>query len=1027
MAGSAVCRRACIATACAWVLALGGTSRLDGQELLQREAKQPPSKLPVRLAADEVVHWRDDRWNYYRLLGAVFIDQGGLMRLRADRALVRIEAMPTSLELGVRVDVYAEGHITLEEGSERRRGERAKVGFLSRLEPEFQTTSRDTGSLVHDPFFQRAKQVWSGEEVWVTTSGSERLVPVLPPVPQTPHSAPSASTIPELPHIPVAPTGPDHIFVPPTPTSAPPRILRIAPRTGKRFEMETLAEHNALLVTGGIILQILNVERFGILDIEADNLIIWARGDANQFWQNLQSGQGETSRESEFYLSGNVVLRAGREGEQRVLRADELYYDVSRNVAVAVAADLELFDRRLPDAVHFRADELYQLGPDDFKAVRAEVFSSRLPSDPGLTIFMGAARLRQRRVPRTNIFGRTFLDCQTGEPEIVTEQYFQGENVQLRLAGWPIFCTGFVQGSVTDPSGPIRAVTFRQDRVFGYHLGGEFDLFNLLGISPPAGYRWSLGADWFTKRGPGLGTNLDYSGREWLGWSGQNTGTFKAFGVYDEGIDILGGPRVGEPHPRWRGRVFWRHLLDFGEGWQLFAQTSLLSDKNFLEQYYKPEFDLEQNQETFLSLHKQEEFWGGSLLVKPRLREWVTETAWLPKVEGRIVGWTPFDRFTYNARASIGYAQLRPSDVPPLATLPTDVRRDLGRFDFWQDLALPVMLGPVKIVPFATMDVAAYTNGVDHQAHGRFYIGGGARASLPFSRLDPDVRSDLLNIQGVYHKAVLRGTYYAAWTGTPYSVLPQLDRLHDDATDQSIRDITPWQPILNPAHGAALATSPVYNPQLYAIRRLVDNRADTLDKIQVFQLDLRQRWQTKRGFPSMQHTVDVLTLDLSTSLFPEATRDNFGSAVGFVEYDLIWNAGDRTSVVSSGWFDPFALGAKYLNVGLNLNRPDGTLFHIGYRHADPIDSRLLLAGASYVFSPKYSMSAATGYDFGTNRGLYNSISFTRSGTDLQLTIGVTYNPLLNNFGFQINLLPILVAQQRHRVAAPLGLGPQVMP
>lgn len=1020
MARGAVSRWGFLATAWAIMLALVGPAQLNSQELLRYSLQQPPSTTPIQVAADEITEYLEGRWKYVRLLGHVLIDQGGGQRLRADRAIARIEALPDLPTRSVRVEVYAEGRVTVEEQGKPRKAERACVEFRTTAPIEVQSSTKQVDSLVNDPFLQRAQKVWSGQQSdTVLTSGSEPALPSLP----GPTSTSPPPSIPGLPHIPVTPTGPDNIFTPPVQSPAPPRILRIAPRTGKRFEMETLAEHNAILVTGGIILQISNVDRLGILDIEADNLIIWARGDANQFWRNLQSGQGETSQESEFYLSGNVVLRAGREGEQRVLRADELYYDVSRNVAIAVAADLELLDPRLPDAVHFRADELYQLGPSDFKAIRAEVFSSRLPSDPGLTVFMGAARLRQRRVPRVNIFGRPFLDRESGEPEIITEQYFQGENVQLRLAGLPIVRTGFVQGSITNPSGPIRGVTFRRDRVFGYHLGGEFDMFNLLGINPPAGHRWTLGADWFTKRGPGLGTNFEYAGRELLGFHGPHTGLFKAYGVYDEGIDILGGPRIGAPHPRWRGRIFWRHMQDFGQGWQLMTQTSLLSDRNFLEQYYKPEFDLEPNQETFVHLNKQEDFWGGSLLVKPRLRDWVTETAWLPKVEGRVVGWTPWDLLTYNARASLGYAQLRPANVPPFATLPTDVNRNLGRFDFWQDVSLPVMLGPIKVVPFATMDVAAYTNGVDHQAHGRFYIGGGARASLPLSRLDPDVRSDLLNLQGLYHKAVFRGTYYAAWTGTPYSVLPQLDRLHDDATDQALRDITPLQPILNPAHGAALASSPVYNPQLYAIRRLVDSYADTLDKIQVFQLDLRQRWQTKRGFPGMQHTVDVLTFDVSTSLFPNATRDNFGSAVGFVEYDMIWNAGDRTSVVSSGWFDPFALGTKYINVGLNLNRPDGTLFQFGYRHIDPIDCRLLLAGASYVFSPKYSMSAATGFDFGNNRGLYNTLSFTRSGTDLQLTVGITYNPLVNNFGFHVSLLPILVAQQRQNSRALPGLAP----
>src|SRR5262249_11709880 len=166
-----------------------------------------------------------------------------------------------------------------------------------------------------------------------------------------------------------------------------------------------------------------------------------------QFFQNLQSGQGTSSREDEFFLSGNVVLRAGQGVEERVLRADELYYDVSRNVAVAVSADIEFRDKRLPDPMHFKADEIYQLGPNDFKAIRAEVFSSRLPSDPGLKVFMGVARLTQTRVPRVSILGRPFYNRETGEAEETIERYYQGENVQLRLANIPVFFIGFIQGS----------------------------------------------------------------------------------------------------------------------------------------------------------------------------------------------------------------------------------------------------------------------------------------------------------------------------------------------------------------------------------------------------------------------------------------------------------------------------------------------------------------------------------------------------------------------------------------------------
>ena len=57
----------------------------------------------------------------------------------------------------------------------------------------------------------------------------------------------------------------------------------------------------------------------------------------------------------------------------------------------------------------------------------------------------------------------------------------------------------------------------------------------------------------------------------------------------------------------------------------------------------------------------------------------------------------------------------------------------------------------------------------------------------------------------------------------------------------------------------------------------------------VLQADVRQRWQTKRGYPGMEHVVDYLTLDVSASFFPHPDRDNFGKSVAFLEYDSTWN------------------------------------------------------------------------------------------------------------------------------------------
>jgi hypothetical protein len=271
---------------------------------------------------------------------------------------------------------------------------------------------------------------------------------------------------------------------------------------------------------------------------------------------------------------------------------------------------------------------------------------------------------------------------------------------------------------------------------------------------------------------------------------------------------------------------------------------------------------------------------------------------------------------------------------------------------------------------------------------------------------------------------VLSANYYYAQTNEHFTQFPQLDRLYDDATDQAVRDITPVQPVFNPNFGPLLATlgqpNSLYNPQRYAIRRLVDDRIDTLDDIEVLEFDIRQRWQTKRGYPGMQHIVDWMTLDLSGSFFPRADRDNFGSNFAFLQYDWLWNIGDRTALASSGWIDPIDDGPRVFTIGAFLNRPDRTSFYLGYRQIYPVQSQAVTAAVTYIFSPKYATTFSTTYDFGTNQthALSNSLVLTRMGSDLQWNLGFTYNALTNNFGVVLEVFPNLLAQNSRRPGLP---------
>ncbi len=66
---------------------------------------------------------------------------------------------------------------------------------------------------------------------------------------------------------------------------------------------------------------------------------------------------------------------------------------------------------------------------------------------------------------------------------------------------------------------------------------------------------------------------------------------------------------------------------------------------------------------------------------------------------------------------------------------------------------------------------------------------------------------------------------------------------------------------------------------------------------------------------------------------------------------------------------------------------------------------------TYIFSPKYSVVASTSYDFGTSITQSSSLAFTRAGTDLSVSVGLTYNSIVKNFGVAIELVPNLLASR----------------
>lgn len=810
-------------------------------------------------------------------------------------------------------------------------------------------------------------------------------------------------------------------------------------RLGRRYGTPNNAESTLLpdgtrrtILTGGWVVNVESSDGKDNTEFVADDVVIWNHGPGIDNPQNGFNTDPDGKNQTELYMAGNVIIRSTRgkllkQPLSQTLRAEEVYYDVERNRAIALRADLELAVSKLPDAFHLKG-EVRRLDLENWEILNGTASASKLPSDPGLRLDSERYTLSQRKVVRRNIFGLPFRDVLTGEKVEIQEQLVTGRNVVTRLDGIPIFYTPVMRMNAEDPLGPLQSFGFGTARQFGPSVYTNWDLYELLALRPPPGHTWRLNVDDMSKRGIAAGFDYLYNlpGAA-PGDPNRGNGIMTVYGLQDRGADILGGDRGPEPtQPSDRGRFMWRHQQEVMEGMYFQGQVALLSDKNFLEQYFKNEFDLGPNQETFLYGTWQRRNFEATALVEDRVaRQWVTETNRLPDLRANLIGQTFLDDlFVYNGRASAVYAQLMPTKDPPFALLPTEQRDSSGRFDIWQELNVPLSLGPVKFAPYAILDLTDYTSNLNGNEVGRIYGAGGARGSIPFSRLYEDVSSELLNVRGLYHKIVFGADYRYARTNVPYSQLPLFDRLNDDATDQAWRNITPFQSlyVAGPT-GLALQNAPgysVYNPQLYAIRRLVEDNIDTLDNINVLQASVQQRFQTKRGYPGMEHTVDVLSFDVSASYFPQANRDNFGHPLSFLEYAGTWNLGDRTALVSSGWFEPYQGGSRYWNAGVYVNRTDRTNLYLGYRQTDPLSSKAVTASVGYQLSRRYFLTTSASYDFGIQAALSNSVSLTRVGTDLTVSIGFSYTAFVNSFGFQFSIVPNLATALGGKYAQGIG-------
>lgn len=725
--------------------------------------------------------------------------------------------------------------------------------------------------------------------------------------------------------------------------------------------------------------------------------------------------------------------------------------------------------------VEYGPDGQLRYGMERLRTDRSIMTGSRFPR-PGYRITNRSVDLTKVVNPKANPnTGQTVKNPRDPNAPRDETWFYDARQNFFYIGPVPIFFWPRFSGTVDDLDPPLRSVTFRSNNYLGQQLLVDFNAFKLLNIPrPPSIDVWTFNLDYLsarTKRFPALGSEIGWFGRDVVrdildpyhrraatepGFANEYYGYFDIWGLQDFGTDNL-GPGLAiitnnnraahsgitrQAVPAFlldRLRITTRHMQYFGDfdpadpskgDMRLQLELGYYTDRYFLEEYYKRLTETGLDQETLAYFINQRDSHAWSIWAEGNLMPWQTESQWFPRLDYYRFGDSLLgNRLTYYQHSGIDYANvntaLEVNNPFVFAFIPFDpISNTTGPFDSGRvytnhELDLPLQFDFVRVTPYVQGQFVGWNNQIAGDAVGRVWGAAGARLDVMAWRAFPGVESELFNVHGLNHKVNLQFDYRDAYSNVNLNKLGVQDDLDDNEYEYVRRyfAMTTYVGGLLPAQ---------YDPRLLMVRRVlspISGPTDIQASVHTLQMNLHQRLQTKRGPEGKRRIIDYMTLDLSSTFFPQASRDNFGKPFGQNMYNWQWFIGDRTSLYSYGWFEFFNIGGQPtvaaiqrqgdpfgLNVvtsGVSISRPPRTVMNIGYTVLDTgtINTSALNTSINYWLSPKWYGTFSNMYDFGNRIPLSSGFSVTRIGADWLTSIGFTVDPQRQSYMAAVSFSP----------------------
>lgn len=944
---------------------------------------EPSEQESIQIEAEYSQQWEQDFVNVSILKGNCRIQQGDAVLRSRQMVIWHAKSRKTD-----RISVYLEGEVRVDLPGESQSENSLLVNLVTQngLKTKYRRPTNGTPA-EDDPLLKRATQ--------------RRGIP-------HDHQLKRAQFIVEKPPI----EGPELAPMPEPEMNVGFRRIRLFPRSAVPYNVQsfpsthTVPPEQIWVITGGVNLLIDGVEGLGMVDMSADRIIIWTDGRDTQNFNSEIRQSKETP--FEIYLEGNIEIRQGT----YYLQANRAYYDAREERGVLLDAELKTYIPELGEDVRVRASQIRQLSKGAYLAQNAWATGSQF-GKPGYKIQSSDVFIEDRYTTPWLGTGSPQIDPLTNEPVPNKRAWISSSNNTFQVGDVPLFYLPYVSSPAEDIYFPITGLRFGNDRIFGFQVETEWDMYKLLGLERLPGTKWEGQVDYYSYRGVGIGQSGDYQGANMLGFDNVFRGDAKMFYIHDTGLDNLGADRRAlVPSTEDRYFINMHHRQESPFGMTLTGEGGLLSDRNFLNEYFEETFDTGKDIETLLHLKQQQENWSWSMIGRTRLNGFETTTDWLPKADLFLLGEPLFGNLVnWTSHSSVGYGKLKPGSAPynpsqdVFTPLPF-VADSEGLVAMTRNqLEAPFNLGPFIMTPYVMGEAAYWEQGLQQQQIDRLYGSAGLRSSIMAERVFPTVYNPFFNLNGLAHKMVLEADYSFSDSSENLTNIAQYNEFDDNAQERFRERL-----VINTFGGTL---PPQFDPRFYAVRTgaargVTDPYYEMVDDQQVLRMAWRHRLQTKTGPPDQQRIKDWMSLDLEASYFPDATRDNFGEDFGLLGGRYRWYLGDRTTLAANAYYDLFDGAQQLWDVSLTSQRTRRMTVNVALQQikgGGGLDSQIISATLNYIMSEKWSAGVSTAYDLGENMNRGQTFMLTRTGADFVMSLGMNYDQSTGNAGIGLTIMP----------------------